>query len=113
VHSGGYLGAMRGAYQYKNGVFRCGQCNIILALSKRPWRWGRPWLFPAATNPISHNPLAGDYMKGDRMDDLPGAIPVYLDAGDAVLFVDGIMHGGSSPNQHQPANAGLPSIATE
>ena len=30
------------------------------------------------------------------MDDLEGAIPVYLKKGDAVLFVDGLMHGGSS-----------------
>jgi ectoine hydroxylase-related dioxygenase (phytanoyl-CoA dioxygenase family) len=30
------------------------------------------------------------------MDHLEGAIPVYMDKGDALLFVDGIMHGGSS-----------------
>jgi ectoine hydroxylase-related dioxygenase (phytanoyl-CoA dioxygenase family) len=42
------------------------------------------------------HPLAGDYMRGDRMDDLVGAVPVYLKKGDALLFVDGLMHGGSS-----------------
>jgi hypothetical protein len=30
------------------------------------------------------------------MDDLPGAIAVYLEAGDALLFVDGVMHGGAA-----------------
>lgn len=30
------------------------------------------------------------------MDALPGAVPVYLNRGDAVLFCDGLMHGGSS-----------------
>ena len=30
------------------------------------------------------------------MDHLEGAIEVHLNKGDAVLFVDGIMHGGSS-----------------
>src|SRR6478672_4604701 len=35
-------------------------------------------------------------MRGDRRDDLPGAVPVYMKKGDAVLFVDGLMHGGSS-----------------
>lgn len=30
------------------------------------------------------------------MDALEGAIEVHLNKGDAVLFVDGIMHGGSS-----------------
>ena len=34
--------------------------------------------------------------KLDRMDHLEGAVPAYLEAGDALLFVDGIMHGGSS-----------------
>jgi ectoine hydroxylase-related dioxygenase (phytanoyl-CoA dioxygenase family) len=42
------------------------------------------------------HPLSGDYGSGDRMDTLDGAIPVYLDKGDALLFVDGLMHGGSS-----------------
>ena len=41
-------------------------------------------------------PLAGSYAAGDRMDQLPGAIPVHMSAGDALLFVDGLMHGGSS-----------------
>jgi ectoine hydroxylase-related dioxygenase (phytanoyl-CoA dioxygenase family) len=30
------------------------------------------------------------------MDDLEGAVPVYLEKGDALLFVDGLLHGGSS-----------------
>ncbi len=30
------------------------------------------------------------------MDALPGAIPLYLNKGDALMFVDGLMHGGSS-----------------
>jgi ectoine hydroxylase-related dioxygenase (phytanoyl-CoA dioxygenase family) len=42
------------------------------------------------------HPHAGDYARGDRMDHLDGAVPVYLQPGDALLFVDGLMHGGSS-----------------
>lgn len=42
------------------------------------------------------HPDAGDYAKLDRMDHLEGAEPVYLNKGDALLFVDGLMHGGSS-----------------
>ena len=30
------------------------------------------------------------------MDALEGAVPVYMNRGDALLFVDGLMHGGSS-----------------
>ena len=33
VHSGGYRAALRNKYLYEHGVFRCGQCNVILALT--------------------------------------------------------------------------------
>src|SRR5258707_7390322 len=42
------------------------------------------------------HPLQGDYMRGDRMDMLEGAVELYLEKGDAMLFVDGLMHGGGS-----------------
>jgi len=42
------------------------------------------------------HPNTGDYAKLNRMDNLDSAVPAYLNAGDALLFVDGIMHGGSS-----------------
>jgi ectoine hydroxylase-related dioxygenase (phytanoyl-CoA dioxygenase family) len=42
------------------------------------------------------HPHAGDYDKLERMDALEGAVEVHLKAGDALLFVDGLMHGGSS-----------------
>jgi ectoine hydroxylase-related dioxygenase (phytanoyl-CoA dioxygenase family) len=96
VHSGGYRGAMRGAYGYKNGVFRCGQCNVILALTDIGTDDGPTMVVPGTHKSNFPHPLAGDYGRGDRMDDLLGAEPVHLKRGDAVLFVDGLMHGGSS-----------------
>ncbi len=96
VHSGGYQGALRGAYQYTNGVFRCGQCNILLALTDVGEGDGPTMVIPGSHKSNFPHPLQGDYQRGDRMDTLEGAIPVYLKKGDAVLFVDGIMHGGSS-----------------
>lgn len=96
AHSGGYHGAIRGAYGYKNGVFRCGQCNIIVALRDIGPGDGPTMVIPGSHKSNFEHPNVGDYGRGDRMDNLDGAIPVYLKAGDAVLFVDGIMHGGSS-----------------
>lgn len=96
VHSGGYRGALRGAYGYKNGVFRCGQCNIILALRDIGEGDGPTMVIPGSHKSNFPHPLQGDYANGSRMDHLPGAIPVYMKAGDALLFVDGLMHGGSS-----------------
>ena len=96
VHSGGYQGALRGAYNYKNGVFRCGQCNILLALTDIGDGDGPTMVVPASHKSNFPHPLVGNYAAGDRMDHLPGAVPVTMNAGDALLFVDGLMHGGSS-----------------
>ncbi|HEX9997517.1 MAG TPA: phytanoyl-CoA dioxygenase family protein [Abditibacterium sp.] len=96
VHSGGFRGALRGAYAYKNGVFRCGQVNVILALNDIGPGDGATMIVPASHKSNFDHPRKGDYGKGDRMDGLEGAIPAYMEAGDALLFVDGLMHGGSS-----------------
>lgn len=96
VHSGGYRGALRGAYHYANGVFRCGQCNIILALTDIGPNDGATMVIPGSHKSNFPHPLAGDYGRGDRMDALEGAVEVHMNKGDALLFVDGVMHGGSS-----------------
>ncbi|MBX3015358.1 MAG: phytanoyl-CoA dioxygenase family protein [Caldilineaceae bacterium] len=96
VHSGGYHGALRGRYDYINGVFRCGQCNIILALTDVGPGDGPTMVIPGSHKSNFPHPNAGDYGKLDRMDHLEGAVPLYLKAGDVLLFVDGLMHGGSS-----------------
>lgn len=96
VHSGGFQGALRGAYHYNHGVFRCGQCNIILALTDIGPGDGPTMIVPGSHKSNFLHPQAGSYEQGDRMDQLEGAIPAHLKAGDALLFVDGLMHGGSS-----------------
>jgi hypothetical protein len=100
VHSGGYRGALRGRYDYSNGVFRCGQVNIILALGDVGPGDGPTMVIPGSHKSNFSHPNAGDYARGDRMDHLEGAIPAYLNKGDALLFVDGLMHGGSSRTTH-------------
>ncbi|MBI2297554.1 MAG: phytanoyl-CoA dioxygenase family protein [Armatimonadetes bacterium] len=96
VHSGGFRGALRGRYLYTNGVFRCGMINVICALSDIGPGDGPTMVVPASHKSNCDHPLRGDYGRGDRMDELVGAIPVYMHRGDALLFVDGLMHGGSS-----------------
>lgn len=96
AHSGGYLGALRGAFGFKDGVFRCGQCNIIVALTDIGEGDGATMVVPGSHKSNLPHPAIGDYGRGDSMDDLPGAVPVHMRKGDALLFVDGILHGGSS-----------------
>ncbi len=96
AHSGGYRGALRGAYGYRHGVFRCGQVNVLAALTDIGPGDGPTMVVSASHKANLPHPLQGDYAKGERMDSLPGAEPVYMQKGDALLFVDGLMHGGSS-----------------
>jgi len=96
VHSGGHHAAMRTQYRYENGVFRCGQINVLVALRDVNPGDGPTMVIPGSHKSNFTHPLAGDYARGDRMDDLPGAVPVHLKAGDALLFVDSLMHGASS-----------------
>ncbi|MBI3243159.1 MAG: phytanoyl-CoA dioxygenase family protein [Chloroflexi bacterium] len=96
VHSGGHRGALRGIYHYSHGVFRCGQCNIILALTDIGPGDGGTMVIPGSHKSNLPHPQAGDYARLERMDTMEGAIEVHLQKGDALLFVDGLMHGASS-----------------
>ena len=96
AHSGGYQGALRGAYHYANGVFRCGQCNILMALTDVGPGDGATMVVPGSHKSNFRHPNIGNYGRGDRMDHLEGSIEVHMKKGDALLFVDGIIHGGSS-----------------
>lgn len=94
AHSGGYRGARRGSFQYKDGVFRCGQCNMLLALTDIGPGDGATMVVPGSHKSNFEHPNLGDYGAGDTMDELEGAIEVHMKRGDALLFVDGIAHGG-------------------
>lgn len=96
VHSGGYRSPLRTRFGFAHGVFRCGQVNVVLALTAIREGDGATMVIPGSHKSNLPHPLAGEYVRGDRMDALPGAVPVYLEAGDALLFVDGLMHGGST-----------------
>ena len=96
VHSGGFRSAMRTQYRYEHGVFRCGQVNVLIALRDVGEGDGPTMVVPGSHKSNFDHPQMGDYARGDRMDDLPGAVPVHLKAGDALLFVDSLMHGAAS-----------------
>jgi hypothetical protein len=98
IHSGGFQGALRGAYSYNNGAFRCGQCNIIVALTDVGPGDGPTIVIPGSHKANMPFPEMDDYSYGGSKEGElpPGAVEVHLEKGDAVLFVDGITHGGIS-----------------
>ena len=98
VHSGGFQGALRGKYSLDNGLFRCGQVNILMALTDIGEGDGATMVVPGSHKSSLPYPPQPElsYYDLKPMDNLEAAIPVYLNKGDALLFVDGLMHGGSS-----------------
>lgn len=96
VHSGGHDASIRTQFGYRNGRFRCGQLNVLVTLRDIGPGDGPTMIVPGSHKQNLSHPGIGDYAKGDRMDDLAWAEPVYAKAGDALLFVDACLHGGSS-----------------
>ncbi|KAI9015957.1 hypothetical protein DFJ74DRAFT_770538 [Hyaloraphidium curvatum] len=96
VHSGGHDASVRTQYVYRNGAFRCGQVNVLVALTDIGPGDGATMVVPGSHKSNFRHPLAGDYARGDRMDALPFAEEVHARAGDALVFVDALMHGGST-----------------
>ena len=98
VHSGGFGTPVRGQYRCEHGLFRCGQVNVILALTDIGPNDGATMIIPGSHKSNFPHPRTSDpsYRPEEAMDDLTGAIPAYLEKGDALLFVDALMHGGSS-----------------
>lgn len=94
VHSGGYRGAIRGQYRYKDGVFRCGQVNILMALSDIGPGDGATMIIPGSHKSNLEHPDFGSIQQ--PMDQMEGVVEAHLEKGDALLFCDGLSHGGSS-----------------
>jgi hypothetical protein len=96
VHSGGQDTSIRTQFAFRNGTFRCGQLNVLVALTDIGPGDGATMIVPGSHKSNLPHPLAGDYARGDRMDALPHAVEVHARAGDALVFVDACLHGGSS-----------------
>lgn len=96
VHSGGHDTSIRTQFAFRNGKFRCGQLNVLVAPTDIGPGDGATMIVPGSHKSNLPHPSAGDYARGDRMDSLPHTIEVHAKAGDALLFVDACLHGGST-----------------
>lgn len=92
LHSGGYRGAVRGQYRYAGGAFRCGQVNILLALTDIGPGDGATVVVPGSHKSNLPHPQAH---LGRPPEGYEAAVEVHLAKGDALLFVDGICHGAA------------------
>jgi hypothetical protein len=97
IHSGGQAAIVRNQFRFINGVFRCGQVNILLALNDVGPGDGGTIVVPGShkTNFLPEE-MHALYQDRKNYTTLPeGAVEVHLEAGDALLFVDALMHGAT------------------
>jgi hypothetical protein len=96
LHAGGHLRHLRNSFHYHDGRFHCGNVVVIVALADIG-----PGDGPTVVIPGSHKSnLANPRVAAER--DLGRCLPtlsevildVHLQAGDALIFTDAILHGG-------------------
>jgi hypothetical protein len=98
MHSGGQDGVVRNQFRFVNGKFRCGQVNILLALTDiGPGDGGTRILPGSHKSNIAHPVFARDFMERTKDTDevVEGSIEVNMKAGDALMFVDALSHGAT------------------
>ena len=98
MHSGGQDGVVRNQFRFVNGKFRCGQVNILLALTDiGPGDGGTRILPGSHKSNIAHPVFARDFTERTKDTDevVEGSIEVNMKAGDALMFVDALSHGAT------------------
>lgn len=98
LHSGGHLGTIRTQYRFHAGKFHCGQVNVLVALNDIGPGDGATMVIPGSHKSNLRHPQTVAVDKRDEqtsVDGIAGAVEVHLKAGDALLFVDAIMHGSA------------------
>lgn len=103
LHSGGHVGTIRTQYRYHAGRFHCGQVNILLALTDIGPGDGATMVIPGSHKSNIRHPQTVPVDKRDEetsVDGITGAVEVHLNKGDALLFVDAIMHGSARRTNH-------------
>jgi ectoine hydroxylase-related dioxygenase (phytanoyl-CoA dioxygenase family) len=98
IHSGGQDAIVRNQYRYMNGRFRCGQVNILLALTDIGPGDGGTLVLPGShKSQIPHPEFTKPWAeRAKNMTPIEGSVEVHLKAGDALLFVDAVCHGASA-----------------
>ena len=102
IHSGGQNRTKRTQFRQFNGKFFCGQVNILMALKDIGPGDGATMVIPGSHKAnFMHPGINSHYMgrEGEACpgaDGMAGAQEVHLKAGDAILFVDALMHGSAT-----------------
>jgi hypothetical protein len=98
MHSGGGNTCKRCQYRFHNGRFHSGQVNVLIAHTDIGPGDGATMVVPASHKANFQHPDLASKRWGEAhsTDEVEGAIEVHLKAGDALVFVDQIMHGAAA-----------------
>ena len=99
LHSGAHKRRIRTQFRFHNNQFRCGQINILLALTDIGPGDGATMVIPGShksnlLHPAFNDPATRE--RGASLDNVEGAQEVHLNAGDAAFFVDCTAHGSAA-----------------
>ena len=98
LHSGGFPPIMRNGFRYHGGRFMCGQINVLIALTDIGPGDGATMVIPGSHKAnFTHPHFARHAMqpKGASVEGITASEELFMEAGDALLFVDGISHGSA------------------
>ncbi len=98
LHSGGNERVTRCQFRYHDNRFHCGQINILMAFNDIGAGDGATMVIPGSHKSNIRHPefdTAAMATVPTSVDGVTGAVEVHLGAGDAILFVDAIMHGSA------------------
>lgn len=95
IHSGAHERTKRTQFRYHDGEFHCGQVNVLLALTDIGPGDGATMAVPGSHKQNVEPPFY-DEATGNTLEEVPEATEVHLDAGDALVFVDCLMHGSAT-----------------
>ncbi len=102
LHSGGHDRCKRLQYRYHNGRFMCGQVNVLIAYTDIGPGDGATMVIPGSHKANILHPAflrrhGNEWGEGGggSVEGTEGAIEVYMQAGDALVFVDALSHGSA------------------
>lgn len=93
LHSGAHKRRIRTQFRYHNSEFRCGQINILLALTDVGPGDGATMTVPGSHKSNLLHPAFKE--KAPSVDQVEGAVEVHIKAGDAIFLVDCAAHGSA------------------
>ena len=98
MHSGGYDMCKRCQFLVRNQKFFCGQVNVLMALRDVGPGDGATMVVPGSHKANFRHPdvATRGWGHAESMEGVEGAVEVHLKAGEALVFVDQVMHGSAA-----------------